>query len=69
MNRRDRINALQLEIAGLDSEIAELRIQHRAVATTLEAHEANRLALKYEVSRHKAILHSNGGEDKRWDVC
>lgn len=64
MNRRDRIVALELEIHGIDSELAIRRPEHVQLTRTIENLEADKQKLRYELLRHKAILRSGGDDDQ-----
>lgn len=51
MDRDDQINALELELHGLDQELKDKRMLHRSLTTAVEYLEAQRLDLVYRLKR------------------
>ena len=64
MNRKDKVTALELEIHGIDSELAVRRPEHARLTRAIEDLEADKQRLRYELLRHKAILRSGGEDDQ-----
>ena len=56
MDKETRIQALELEIHGIETELGNLLPQHSRLSRRIEALEGEKLALKYELMRHKAVL-------------
>ena len=64
MNRKDKITALELEIHGIDSELAIKRPEHVRLTRAIEELEADKQRLRYELLRHRAIQRTGGSDDK-----
>ena len=64
MNRKDRIIALELEIHGIDSELAIKCPEHARLTRVIEDLEADKQKLRYELLRHRAILRTGGDNDQ-----
>lgn len=64
MKRKDRIVALEIEIHGIDTELAIRRPEHAKLTKVIEDLEADKQALRYELLRHRAIQHSGGDDDQ-----
>lgn len=55
MNRETTIQALELEIHGIETELGNLLPEHTRLARRIEALEGEKQQLRYEVMRHKAV--------------
>ncbi len=55
MDREVSIQALELEIHGIETELGVLIPEHARLAAKIEALEGEKQQNKYEVMRHKAM--------------
>lgn len=55
MNRETTILALEHEIHGIETELGNLIPEHSRLSRRIEALEDEKLALKYQLMRHKAM--------------
>lgn len=64
LGRELQAQALELEIHGLDGELAIKRATLQRLSREVEALEAERMQLHYDLLRHRAVLHFGGGDEQ-----